>query len=671
MYSTSTLLQGMDGTAFEKFCDPVLRKLVPELANYIPTGINDGGKTIKSLVDGFCFVGKNHMATVHITTTGIKDLATKWLYDGDAPSMTKGDLIKGIGQAKEIHKASPDFKFSIYLVHNCRVDDRLHLKVKQYNTESFINVIILEQRDFVPFLDHDPEGQYLRQKFLGINADRLSSSLLKDILLINIERYGRENYLSEASLANVPRQERVKEQLTASAKTINLLTGESGFGKSAFCYMILRSVLREGRVAYRVDPSIIEKAVSLEDAISQQILVDRATTYLHENDIRTLFKNSLIVVDDINKYPSCVAILDKLISWNNRRVEGNIVILCPVWPRNLESIQNKEKKKDYYSVISLERFSFNDCKLIIEQRTNKDIPVITEQEKHSLIFGTGFDPLLLDLSLQLMISTKGFSERLSEKAIENYYTDIVHRIHDLHQIPVYLINRALASFGREMLRQRKLNPHLDDMESWLGSESKEYKILLQIAEQHKLFSFDETGSCFFRHERIRDFLLAKAAEVLFGNVVDNQDVLGEPFFAEIIGAAIANLNIPKETIVWLINANPLSIFISLKYLSDDTSKFQREITLEVIEEWSASISQNFIPKSVTDSISNSLMGFDVKEIARVTNGFPRSPELHLARFRNGEWVQGLHFFFQVLDIFIQKSLRIGGTQYLHMLRQNT
>lgn len=71
----------MDGTAFEKFCGPVLRKKVPDLANFIPSGINEAGKTIKSLMDGFCFIGSNHLATVHITTTNEKDLTTKWLYD--------------------------------------------------------------------------------------------------------------------------------------------------------------------------------------------------------------------------------------------------------------------------------------------------------------------------------------------------------------------------------------------------------------------------------------------------------------------------------------------------------------------------------------------------------------------------------------------------------------
>lgn len=514
--------------------------------------------------------------------------------------MTKGDLIKGINQAREIHAEFPDFKFSIFLVHNNRVDDALHVKVHQRNTDCFISVTIIEQRDLIPFLDLDPEGQYLRQKLLGIDADRLSMSLLEEIALTNVERYGRDYYLKDSYLSKVSRQGKMKGQLDASTKTINLLIGDSGFGKSAFCFMVMRAIQKAGGIAYRVEPSVIEKAISIESAILQQLIIDWPKINAHLNDIRALFANSIIVIDDINKYANSTAILDKIISWNEKKKEGSITLLCPVWPRNLASLQNKEQKKDNYTVISVGRFSFNDCKSIIEQRINSGLPNLTEQEKHSLIIGTGFDPLLLGLSLQLLLNIKGFSEHIANEAIESYFSDAVRHIHNLHELPVYSINRALLSLGKAMLKSRKVDPHFEDIEKWLGWENKEFKVVSLIAAQRQLFSFDDAGKCFFRHDRVRDYLLTMAAATLLNNFNDHEDVLGDPYFAEIIGAALATIQMQKEMVEWLIQTNPLAVYISLKYLPDEPTELHRKLVLEVIEEWSSSIVTNAIPKSITN-----------------------------------------------------------------------
>jgi len=60
MDSTAKILEQMDGGQFEKVCGPILQKMIPELKNLIPSGINVDGRVIKSLADGFCFVDKTH-----------------------------------------------------------------------------------------------------------------------------------------------------------------------------------------------------------------------------------------------------------------------------------------------------------------------------------------------------------------------------------------------------------------------------------------------------------------------------------------------------------------------------------------------------------------------------------------------------------------------------------
>lgn len=347
----------MDGAAFERLCGQVLRKMVPELANLISSGINADGSVIKSLSDGFCFINRNHYASVHVTTNA-SNLKKKWLYNGTAKTTPLGDLIKGIGQAKEMHTNNPDYRFSIYLVSNKRVDEDLHIQVNQINSHDFIIVRIIEQRDLVSFLDYEPEGQYLRKHFLGIDANRISVSLLEDILKINLERYKEEIYLDEAHWVNASFQETVNEQLKSSNTSINLLTGESGFGKSSLCFSMLRNVLQGGDVALRIKPSVIEKAISLEDAIQQQVKSDFPKLFVHPKDIQTLFQSGLIVIDDINKSTNVNALLDKIISWNQIKQADVISVLCPVWPSNLANMDNKVKKTHKFTAISLGRFSF-------------------------------------------------------------------------------------------------------------------------------------------------------------------------------------------------------------------------------------------------------------------------------------------------------------------------
>src|ERR1044072_4259783 len=46
-----------------------------------------------------------------------------------------------------------------------------------------MEVEVIEASQLVDFLDHDPEGQYLRQEFLGVDAQRLSESLLREIAI--------------------------------------------------------------------------------------------------------------------------------------------------------------------------------------------------------------------------------------------------------------------------------------------------------------------------------------------------------------------------------------------------------------------------------------------------------------------------------------------------------
>lgn len=651
MNSTAKILEDMDGIQFEKICGPILRKMIPELINLIPSGINIDGRVVKSLADGFAFIAQTRYATVHITTN-TSNLQKKWLYNGEAKSTPKGDLIKSINQAREMHHVRPDQKFDIFLVYNRQVDDKLHILVNQSITDEFISVRIIEQRELALFLDYDPEGQYLRKHLLGIDATRITSQLLKEIVKVNLSRYAEENYLDDFLPAKTSTRKKVEDSLRSSTKTVNLLTGDSGFGKSTLCYAMMHSIVSNGQITLRVKQSVVENAASLKEAIHAQLKIDYPGVFVQDKDIDDEFQNTLVVIDDINKSVRPSMLLDKIISWNEEKQNGSISVLCPVWPQNLNNLDNTIQKKDKFLVISLDRLSFYDCKDIIQQRTNNNLITLTDQQIHALIFDTGFDPLLINFSLELLKDSQEYDESVPAMAIENYISDKINQLHGPYQI--FQIKRALNLFGREMLKNRIIDPEFCQVEQWLSRDSEELRLINLIATDRKLFLFDAEGKIYFRHDRVRNYLLTLSASELIDRLDENKDIFNDPYYAEIIGASLANSSMSKEAIESLLLSNPLAVFLSLKYLQRDLSEDKRCIVMAAILAWRNSVSIELVPKAIIENIAYELVAFDVKGIESITNGFPESVELCLAKFRNGIWLSAV-FFFSSVDYFYPEA----------------
>ena len=94
-----------DEGSFERLATAILREAEPLCKALVHPGVNIAGKTVKSPVDGICFVqdaDPPHMIAVHHTTTALKDLEKKWLHDPSKVKARKrsrsaapaGDLVK-------------------------------------------------------------------------------------------------------------------------------------------------------------------------------------------------------------------------------------------------------------------------------------------------------------------------------------------------------------------------------------------------------------------------------------------------------------------------------------------------------------------------------------------------------------------------------------------------
>lgn len=629
----------MDGTQFERACGPILRKLVPELKDLIPSGLNAGGQVIRSLADGFCFINQSHYASVHITTNH-SNLKKKWLYDGDASSTPKGDLVKSVKQAREMFRKHPDLRFTIFLVYNRPVEETLHQRVHATIIDDYISVKIIEQRQLVLFLDLDAEGQYLRQHLLGIDATRISGDLLQDIVSGNLLRYAKEIYFEETFLAKTSRQRQIEEELKKSKQTINLLTGESGFGKSTLCYSLMTSLISNGKIAFHIRPLIVDQANSLKAAIQLQLKSDHPGVFVHESDIDIFFKEALIIIDDINKSHKPVALLDKIISWNEQRLESSVIVICPVWPQHLNRLDNSVQKNVMFSRLSLKRLSFYDCREIIKLKLDSIGISLTDQQIHSLIIDTAFDPLLISFSIEILKDGEQYDESIPGTAIDAYISDQIKQIDCSHHF--FEMKNTLSLMGRLMLRTRRLDPDFYEIEKWLVKGSKELEIVNLMARQRKLFLFDDEGKIFFRHDRVRDHLLTLSTIDLFDNIDENLSVLKDPYHAEIVGEALAFTE--GKITSQLVSQCTLAVIYSLKFLQNTQSETKREATMRALSLWRKSVPVELVPKSLIANISYTLSAFDVKDVELLVEGFPERAEVDIIKFRNGNWLAAVFFF---------------------------
>jgi len=138
------------------------------------------------------------------TLTALDGLSGKWLSDhtmykssgrrnSPPPSAADdGDLIKAGREAAAIRARHPNANFVVWLCTNRRPATNLQQLVYDKAAELGVAVRFLEQSGLRDFLDVKPEGQWLRQEHLGIQADQMSGSLLRHLSRESLNRYAND-----------------------------------------------------------------------------------------------------------------------------------------------------------------------------------------------------------------------------------------------------------------------------------------------------------------------------------------------------------------------------------------------------------------------------------------------------------------------------------------------
>ncbi len=676
MNTAEALEKITDRGKFELLVTSVLRKHNRDYAAIIHTGINAQGETIKSPVDGFCRVPRTvppRYLLVQHATTDRNQLEKKWLHDHTTVKARKndrktqpsesddGDLLKAGQEAKRIKTKFPDAQCTVILATNQHLPQGIELitKVEEKAATLGVDVDIWEQSKIADFLDSTPEGQWLRKEYLGVNAEMLSESLLGDLCKQSLANYQKEYIPSPDSL--VPREIDIKVEkgTYSNTYTIQLLIGESGSGKSVAAYQLLKKYIESGGYGLWVSDSVANGCNSLQNLLDRvlQNLYPSLLPDAGSSVLQFIPESSqlLLIVDDVNRTDNPTRLVQKLINWfkpqqsgtsDSKPVFSPYLLVCPVWSKVSSPISLDFKEKHWINPVFINSMNSEEGMAAIQSVTSLAGRDITNTEAASLATKLGNDPILIGLFYELLLSNAQpyELERFTENIIERF---IITTLSESSNSGTFLENEyraSLSTVATQMLTRGKLYPLWTDIREWLWESPDKLAALRELIKHKALCRLTKEDKFLFRHDRIREALLVESMIKLLADTTPDSDILYEPFYAEIIGQAIARSPQSKEFLRELRNRLPLALVEAIQCFSTPTNDYYHQAILEEIKEWvNNSVATGFIPESVLDAVCWSLLEINSPAVIEITDNFPAYRPVLLARLRNGCAVSGVHY----------------------------
>jgi hypothetical protein len=348
-----------DEGLFERLAMAVLREANPTYRSLVHPGVNVAGKTVKSPLDGICFVqgaDPPHMIAVHHTITARADLEKKWLHDpskvkprkGSRPTAPAGDLIKTAELVAEERTRTPNLRATLVLTTNEEPSEALVRAVEAAGRDRGLEIDLWSGSRLSHLLDNQPTGQWLRRSFLAIEQEQLSIELLHE--------------LSKKSLANycpldnptawIPRT--LDATLTTSLRRgVTFLVAGSGLGKSVACYRKLAAHVGDGGFGIVLPHEAVASAVTLEQAVMttlRQIHPSLAAVGESVLMFCSPERPLLLVVEDINRSGQAQLLAEKLAGWSreptkdDHRPPSSWRLICPLWPEIIASPGDQARK---------------------------------------------------------------------------------------------------------------------------------------------------------------------------------------------------------------------------------------------------------------------------------------------------------------------------------------
>lgn len=673
MADTIGALQAIGNSEFETLITWFLRRHDRQLALLIATGINEQGKPIPCKVDGILFVpGKPpRCVAVASTATKRKELPRKWL----GGAKRKGDIEKATEEFQPWRAGDPSIECVLYLATNRPLgsDTDLYRRAVERGRDSGMEVQIVEASLLVDFLDHDPEGQYLRQELLGIEAGRLSESLLRRIAYTSLTHH---QYRFAAGLGSdgreIRRDAHAKVMAVLDEATVSLigLRGASGTGKSMLLRQIGKDINARGGIALWVPAEQVVSSTSIADLLLKVLRRFHPSLNSRAGDdamrLASLTPSGLVLlVDDVNRLPVPQQALSALRTWVALAAEGEasdsgrgsqwLRFVVPLWPGRLAADPKRlGEKSAKWGFVELRSYS---------PRERADlVGVLSDgqpEEVRQVIDALDGDPFLCGLVSAVVASLAGAKRsalirRIFEDTLRHAATEATDTRHVTATPNEFIL--AIHDLVELMLRTEDPEPEWEQARADLGHRTSD--LLYKLAEGNRLGWIDESDSqevWRWKHGRLRDALVGRwLAKNVLSQAVESgisNDAWAwstDPGLAEawaLAAAFLPTLDSQVDALRLLAKHQPLTLAEALRLGLFPRESMPRRVIAEGLRQVLAGFDERAreYVSSPQRLILAELAETNDALVLEVTEGLPRAWNIWAARLRNGDIDAGLEW----------------------------
>jgi hypothetical protein len=352
----------------------------------------------------------------------------------------------------------------------------------------------------------------------------------------------------------------------------------------------------------------------------------------------------LLVVEDINRSGQA-QLVEKIAGWSrvptkdDKGPPSNWRLVCPLWPEIIASLGDQVQKRIEPLIIVAGGFSESESRDAVLARAWLDGRELSPLSAEAIARALGHDPLLIALHDQ---STAPDPHQTIRQFVEGSVSRAAAEAKD-HPAADY--REALRALAGEMLANRQIELSWHKVSGWARLQGEPLRLLSRLAHYGELIrltgpSDDQRLS--FRHDRVRDWLLADAAAELDRQDLLADEVVADPYYAEVMGTVLV-WGRPKSSFLQRISSsNPLALFHALR-LFGQVSTSQHEAILQAINDW--------LDDPATHDRSNLHLRWEALAVLAKTDS-PSVPAIvrkfrdrttggQLARLRNGDISGGI------------------------------
>ncbi len=630
-----------DEGLFEDLALSVLRISAPKASAIIQTGLNSEGRTHRAPFDGVGFVPgvqPDHLVAIHHTITARNGLRAKWLGEATAAGRPAGDVVKTIEIVVAERLRTPDLRATLLLTTSREPSDALVRDVRAKGRDHGLEVEIWSASRLAHVLDATADGQAVRRRVLGRPQDRLSRGLLNEIgresLEVHLTPEESEPWVDRSSIVDL------------LGPGTRFLVGASGAGKTTACFQALASHITQGGLGLVLTAETVREAMTLEQALEAALLTFHPT--LADGRAVLDWASSsdplLLVVEDINRSGDGPRLAAKLAGWSARAAQARSSwrMLCPIWPELLGAMGEVTRKEVEALSVDLPPLTAGEAMEVVKRRASQTGRTLTDLQALNLAEAMGLDPLLIALH--------SFETGADpDKVIARYVEGSLQSTAQSAGLSAAALRGGLDAVMEQLILNRNFAPDWPTLDSYNrigGGDQANLNALLNRPSVIGLTGPSTSAALRFRHDRVRDCLLVRAATRLEAQGRLSDAVVDDPAFTEVLGGALLEAEDDEALRARVSRLAPLALFDALSRC--DPSNPRRSTIANALTAWieggGAEACSPLMRWSMAEKLGYA-EGSDVPVLAKALG--PMTLAIAAAALRNGDLDGGIYLAFNI------------------------